>query len=118
MKGNNLYLSQTPTYGSGDRSYNHTVVYHATNLVIDGDINKETTKALGALSDITGVVFFAERVYLTDRVNYVNATIIADEVNTCAFQAANPGVKLKLSNLSSNICNKSVIFDQPVMAKR
>ena len=118
VKAGNLYLSKTPTFASDDREHNHTIVYQATNLIIDGDLNKELTKSMISPYDTTGVVILADRVYLTDRTTYVNATIIADEVNTCAFQAANPGQKLKMSNLNSNICNNSVIFDQPVVTKR
>ena len=118
VKAGNLYLSKTPSFASDDREHNHTIVYQATNLIIDGDLNKELTKSMISPYDTTGVVILADRVYLTDRTTYVNATIIADEVNTCAFQAANPSQKLKMSNLNSNICNSSVIFDQPVVTKR
>lgn len=118
VKAGNLYLSKTPSFASDDREHNHTIVYQATNLIIDGDLNKELTKSMISPYDTTGVVILADRVYLTDRATYVNATIIADEVNTCAFQAANPSQKLKMSNLNSNICNSSVIFDQPVVTKR
>ncbi|MBR5419348.1 hypothetical protein IK110_03820 [Candidatus Saccharibacteria bacterium] len=118
VKAGNIYISKTPTFASNDRAHNHTIVYHATNLVIDGDLNNENTKTMAQPWDLTGVIIIADNVYLTDRVNYVNATIIADEVNTCAFQSSNPSLKLKMSDLGSSICNKSVIFDQPVVIRR
>ena len=118
IKATSLYLSKTPKFSNDDHAHNHTIVYHATNLVIDGDLNVETAKPMSAPRDLTGVVIIADNVYVTDRTTYINATIIANELNTCAFQSANPGSKLRMSDLSSTVCNKSVVFDQPVITKR
>ncbi len=118
IKATSLYLSKTPKFSDDDHVHNHTIVYHATNLVIDGDLNVETAKPMSAPRDLTGVIIIADNVYVTDRTTYINATIIANELNTCAFRSANPGSKLRMSDLSSTVCNKSVVFDQPVITKR
>jgi len=115
---NNIYLSKTPTFDS-DYSGNRTIVYHATNIVIDGEkINDERSVQRENLSGVTGVVILADNVYLTDKVKYVNATIIADTVNTCAFKSSDPSVKLEMKHLTSSVCNSSVVFDSPVVAHR
>jgi hypothetical protein len=116
IKTNNLYLSKTPTFA--DDNGNHTVIYRATNVVIDGDLNKQVAKAMTTLNGVTGVIILAENVYLTDSVKYVDATIIADKVNTCAFKSSDPTRELRMSDLNANVCNQSVIFDSPVITKR
>ena len=116
VKTNNLYLSKTPTFA--DDNGNHTVIYRATNVVIDGDLNKQVAKAMTTLNGVTGVIILAENVYLTDSVKYVDATIIADKVNTCAFKSSDPTRELRMSDLNANVCNQSVIFDSPVITKR
>ena len=116
VKTNNLYLSKTPTFA--DDNGNHTVIYRATNVVIDGDLNKQVAKAMTTLNGVTGVIILAENVYLTDSVKYVDATIIADKVNTCAFKSSDPTRELRMSDLNANVCNQGVIFDSPVITKR
>ncbi|MBR5418780.1 hypothetical protein IK110_00820 [Candidatus Saccharibacteria bacterium] len=116
VKSDNIYISKTPTFT--DSNSNHTIIYHAGNIVIDGDINKELTQTQTNLSGVTGVVIFANNVYITDAVKYINATIIADNVNTCAFKSASPNTKLEMKDLTSTVCNSSLVFDAPVVAHR
>ena len=116
IKANNIYLAKVPTFADDDS--NHTIVYRATNVVIDGDLNNQVAKSMSTLNNVTGVFIIAENVYLTDAVRYVNATIIADKLNTCAFKSADPTKELRISNLNANVCNQSLIFDSPVITKR
>lgn len=113
VKSDNIYLSKTPTFANNNS--NHTIVYHANNIVINADLNSENGKVQSNPAGITGVVIFANNVYITDAVRYINAIIIAENVNTCAFKTSNPGTKLEMKDLTSSVCNSSLIFDQPVV---
>ena len=103
-------------------SRNRTVVYSLPNntLVINGNINKQD----GAISNngqINGVVIIANKVLIASDVTYINATIVANEVNTCAFASDGSAVSfadLKWTGSGSRPCAKSLQFDSPVSTKR
>ena len=100
---------------------NKTVVYSmpSKTLVIGGNINAQNG-ALTSAGQASGVVIVADKVLITSEVTYINATIIANEVNTCAFAG---GAKVSFSDLKwtgsdSRACAKSLQFDAPVSTKR
>ena len=101
---------------------NNTIVYSLPNktLVIDGNINAQN----GALSNVaqaSGVVIVADKVLISSNVTYINATIVANEVNTCAFKADGSTIsfnELKWTGASNYPCAKSLQFDSPVSTKR
>ena len=106
----------------GLTSRNNTIVYSLPNktLVIDGNINAQN----GALSNVaqaSGVVIVADKVLISSNVTYINATIVANVVNTCAFKADGSTIsfnELKWTGASNYPCAKSLQFDSPVSTKR
>lgn len=97
--------------------YNRTLVYDAGDngtIVLDNDIIlNDNNASLDSLDDIAGGVIIANKVYITDKVKRIDAIIIANEVNTCAY--AN-GAKIEgINNLHAGICNNSLIFNAPVI---
>lgn len=126
---NNLYISSLPNISNaqfaekGIGRPNHTIVYSAPNhsIVIDGDaINYDSGQKVGA-DDLTQVIIAAKNVYFTNRPTYINAIIIADNVNTCRFDGASRvaiGGKSGANIMSSNTCNTALRFDSPVIAKK
>ncbi len=70
---------------------------------------------------INGVVIIANKVLIASDVTYINATIVANEVNTCAFASDGSAVSfadLKWTGSESRPCAKSLQFDSPVSTKR
>ncbi len=103
-------------------SRNRTIVYSLPNntLVIGGNINRQN----GTLSNngqVNGVVIIAKKVLIASDTTYINATIVANEVNTCAFASDGSAVSfadLKWTGSESRPCAKSLQFDAPVSTKR
>ena len=124
----NLYINALPRitndqYASKNiEKPNPTIVYSAPdkNIVIDGNLNEDNGGKNG-LDGITQVIIIAKNVYFTSNPTYVNAIIIANEVNTCRFSGGNKvsvGGKGSASVIDSGTCSGSLRFDSPVIVKR
>ncbi len=124
----NLYISSLPNLteaqftDKGIEKRNRTIVYDAPDrsVIIDGDIVANSGDN-STIDGLTQVVIFAKNVYITDRPTYINAVIIAGTVNTCKYVGNNSvsvGGKNGATTLSSNLCNKSLRFDAPVVANK
>lgn len=124
----NLYINALPNItneqfaAKGIERPNHTIVYSAPdkNIVIDGDLGYNGGNIAGADS-ITQVIIIAKNVYFTSAPTYINAVIIANEVNTCRFVGANKvavGGKGSAGTIDSTQCNQALRFDAPVIVKK
>jgi len=124
----NLYISSLPNISNeqfaekGIESPNHTIVYSApeNSIVIDGNLNYDGGLKVGS-DDLTQVIIIAKNVYFTSQPTYINAVIIADNVNTCRFDSGTRvavGGKSGASIISSNVCNQALRFDAPVVVKK
>jgi len=101
---------------------NNTVVYSLPDktMVIDGNINRQSA-SISSPGQVSGVVIIADRVLISSNVTYINATIVANEVNTCAFKSDGSAISfndLKWTGSSDYACAKSLQFDAPVSTKR
>jgi len=124
----NLYIGSLPNISDsqfidkGIDKPNRTVVYSApeNNIVIDGDIGYDNGQK-GTIDSLTQTIIFAKKVYITDRPTYINAIIIADEVNTCKFVGTTKvsvGGKGVSGTINQNQCNRTLRFDAPVVVKK
>ena len=91
---------------------NRTIVYNIKGtLKITGNINDERNVNKSGLSDLTGVIIIAKDIEIDRKVSYINATIVAkSSLNTCE--------SFKLSDLNSEVCNTTIVFDAPVFTKK
>ena len=125
----NAVLSSVPKFTTNT---NRTIVYRVKGtLVIRGSaINDERGMAKTELSEVTGVIIIADKVWIDASVDYINAAIITTdaanaEINTCKY-ANGTEIKIGTSNeteasrgtLSSAVCNNALVFDGPVFTKR
>jgi len=124
----NLYINALPhitndQYASKNiEKPNPTIVYSAPdkNIVIDGNLNEDNGGKNG-LDGITQVIIIAKNVYFTSNPTYVNAIIIANEVNTCRFSGGNKvsvGGQGSANVIDSNTCSSPLRFDSPVIVKK
>ena len=113
IKSPNGYISKVPT------DVGNTIIYNISGiLIIDGNINDQRGKKMTSLSDIKNVIIIANKVWITDRVDYINATIIAkSELNTCKYISSTMAA-VSQSNLNASTCNTSLIFEAPVITKK
>ena len=121
-------LSSVPKFAT---STNRTIVYRVNGtLIIRGSyINDERSERKTNLSDITGVIIIANRVWIDASVKYINAAIVttnADnaEINTCKYDGGTT-IKIgtgngsaELGTLSSAVCKDALTFDGPVFTRR
>ena len=123
----NAVLDQTPKFATNT---NKTIVYNVDGtLTIRGNINDERNKSMSTISDPTGVIIIANKVWIDAAVDYINATIITRdvddaEVNTCKTSGGTT-IKIGTGNsdskrgtLSSAVCYKTLVFDGPVFTSR
>ena len=113
IKSPNGYISKVPT------DVGNTIIYNISGvLIIDGNINDQRGKTMTSLSDIKNVIIIANKVWITDKVDYINATIIAkSELNTCKYISSTMAA-VSQSNLNASTCNTSLIFEAPVITKK
>ena len=136
-----------PETGESYSGRNHTRVIQVTNensnavLVIDSDIKVGSAKkqadnsiatsenpALGSSGDISQVVIIADKILITSRVKQIDAIIIANEVNTCAYTSLNNLINDTKAvigehgsnsvTISSNTCNEQLHFRAPVFTNK
>ena len=94
----NFNNNQTIVNASGETvlDRNHTrVIETSGTMVIDGNIivgdrnNHDDDPVLNNTGEIAQVVIVARKVEITSRVNQIDAIILADEVDTCAYTSVN-----------------------------
>ena len=114
------------------KKFNHTVVIDARGktLIIDNNIEFNKDLANKDINDVFNVIIFAKNVWFTSNPTHIDATIITDdgnddtytaEVNTCRFNmidSANYDSISDVKQLDSDKCNKSLIFDAPVITEK
>ena len=124
----NLYVNSLPNLtdqqfaDKGVENRNRTIVYSlpGKSIVIDGNIGA-ISGALSTIDNLPQVIIFAKNVYITDQPTYINAIIIADEVNTCKFVGGAKvaiGGKGGAGTINDAQCNAELRFDSPVVVKR
>ena len=117
---------------------NFTYVYQVGTLIIDGDIyigrynngqNSDKDPTVYNANQLRQNIIVADKVLITGRVSHIEAMIIADEVDTCAYASledfiAGKRVAMKATNdstqrqLSNSVCNKELVITSPVIAKK
>ena len=115
---------------------NFTYVYQVGTLVIDGNmymgnynggINSDKDPILYNPNQMRQNIIVAKKVLITGRVNHIDATIIADEVDTCAYdtyQDFKDGKRVAVNatsgqkQLNSDSCSEPLTITAPVIAKK
>lgn len=126
--GKNLYIGSLPNISDaqfaskGIEKPNRTIVYSApsSNVIIDGNIG-DVSASGSTIDNLTQTIIFARRVYITDRPTYINAIIVANEVNTCKFVGATKvsiGAQNGATTIGQDQCNQALRFDAPVVVKK
>ena len=95
-------------------------------LVIDSDIRVGTGSnsdpSITDLSHLVQTVILAKNVEITSRVRHIDAVIIADSVNTCAYSSVENfanGKRAEIgSTISANTCNNPIVFRGPVLTRK
>lgn len=111
-----------------DSSGRGGVVVIDTDMV-QGTANNDTDPALSNVSQLSKQIIVAKKVYFTARVKRVDAMIIADEVNTCAYASYDDFIANRPTTsgttdtssgtpLSSNNCNTNITFNAPVLTRK
>lgn len=124
----NLYVSALPDLTNEQfaaknvEKRNRTIIYSAPgkSIVIDGNIGQDGGSK-NSIDELTQVVIFAKNVYFTSNPTYVNAIIIADEVNTCKYVGSTKyavGGQGMAETISSGTCYQPLRFDAPVVTKK
>ena len=116
--------------------FNATSVHEVSGTyVLDGDVLIGDGEGNDFIDDPTYTnlgqsvmrVFVADKIYLTNKVERVDAILIANEINTCAYNTYEDfmaGKKAVIGGesgsvmLNSTMCNNHVQFNAPVMAKK
>lgn len=116
--------------------FNATSVHEVSGTyVLDGDVLIGDGEGNNFIDDPTYTnlgqsvmrVFVADKIYLTNKVERVDAILIANEINTCAYNTYEDfmaGKKAVIGGesgsvmLNSTMCNNHVQFNAPVMAKK
>ncbi|MBP5655995.1 hypothetical protein J6X15_00195, partial [Candidatus Saccharibacteria bacterium] len=83
----------------------------------DAEYDSTLTRA----GEVVQNIIIAKRVLITSRVSRIDAIIIADEVNTCAFKSINDVKDYSLAaigNIDADDCNNQLHFRGPVITKK
>jgi len=98
-------------------------------LIITDDIisNNRTGTTYQKIGDIAQTIIIADEVEITANVEDIEAIIVANKVNTCAYANENgalSGVMYEIGGdgsdpkyISSDVCNKQLVFHAPVLTK-
>ena len=92
--------------------------------IIVGDARNGSFDAdptLDRLAQARKNIIVADRVFITNKVTRIDAIIITDELNTCAydsFSSFQNGVMTSIGTLDANHCNSSLIFNGPAITKK
>ena len=135
IKSGNGLLATTAT---GDTLYNRidgsafltstpaapkqTTIYRVDgDLVIGGNIlTASGDPSYNKTDSIRQNLIFANRVLIMPTVTKIDAVIVADEVDTCAYLSTaklNSGTRTTTTSLTSNLCSNQLIFEAPVITK-
>ena len=115
---------------------NFTYVYEVGTLVIDGNLyvgeyinssSSDKDPTLYNPNQMRQEIIAADKVYITGRVTNIDATIIANEIDTCAyatFDDFKAGKRVAVNansnqrQLDSTTCNENLVITAPVIAKK
>ncbi|MCR5572251.1 MAG: hypothetical protein K6F57_00545 [Candidatus Saccharibacteria bacterium] len=90
-------------------------------LVIDEDIRiSQSDPDLTNISQARQIIILADNVLITHKVKRVDALIITNNINTCAYSSyANfiSGTMAEIGKISANQCNDAITFTAPVITK-
>ena len=115
---NNTTLSLITDSGGSSRD---AVVNVTGTLTIDEDIRiGEGDPDLTDISQTRQAVILADKVLITHKVKRIDALIIANSVNTCAYTSYNNflnDIKTKIGEISANQCNETIAFTAPVITR-
>ena len=125
---NNLYVNALPNLSNdqfaekGVTKPNPTIVYDAPgkNIVIDGNLGYDGG-AKSTIDSLAQVIIVAKNVYFTDAPTYINAIIVADNVNTCKYSGGenvSVGGVGGAVTLTNTRCSQALQFDAPVVTKK
>ncbi len=135
FNNNQEYTDEDTGITYADRNYTRVIQVtnddHNATLIIDSDIkvgdykndsNTNDDPELHNTGEIVNFIIIADNVDITWRVNQIDAIIVADHINTCAYGSLNDlktGTKAVVgSNVSSETCNEQIHFRAPVATKQ
>ena len=121
-------------FWSDEHTFNWTYVYEISGtFVLDGDIkvgdirdggnNYKDDPILERLGNVRVPIISVNKLHLTNKVKRIDAIILANEIDTCAYNTYYDflnGNKINVGgdNLSANVCNNTVEFRAPVYTKK
>lgn len=129
-----LDMVMNHNFWSDTETFNWTYVYEINGtFVLDGDIkvgdirdggnNYRDDPTMQRLGNVRVPIISVKKLHLTNRVTRIDAIILADEIDTCAYNTfadfvSGNRIKDDRSNLSADVCNNTVEFRAPVYTKK
>ena len=129
-----LDMVMNHNFWSDTETFNWTYVYEIDGtFVLDGDIkvgdirnggnNYRDDPVMQRLGNVRVPIISVDKLHLTNRVTRIDAIILANEIDTCAYNSyadfvSGNKIKADRSNLSADVCNNTVEFRAPVYTKK
>ena len=129
-----LDMVMNHNFWSDTETFNWTYVYEIDGtFVLDGDIkvgdirnggnNYRDDPIMQRLGNVRVPIISVKKLHLTNRVTRIDAIILANEIDTCAYNSyadfvSGNKIKADRSNLSADVCNNTVEFRAPVYTKK
>ena len=129
-----LDMIMNHNFWSDTKTFNWTYVYEiGGTFVLDGDIkvgdirdggnNYHDDPIMQKLGNVRVPIISVDKLHLTNRVTRIDAIILANEIDTCAYNSyadfvSGNRIKADRSNLSADVCNNTVEFRAPVYTKK
>ncbi|MBQ5478061.1 MAG: hypothetical protein IIT64_09730, partial [Bacteroidaceae bacterium] len=129
-----LDMVMNHNFWSDTETFNWTYVYEiGGTFVLDGDIkvgdirngqnNYRDDPTMQRLGNVRVPIISVDKLHLTNRVTRIDAIILANEIDTCAYNSyadfvSGNRIKSDRSNLSADVCNNTVEFRAPVYTKK
>ena len=129
-----LDMVMNHNFWSDTKTFNWTYVYEiGGTFVLDGDIkvgdirdggnNYRDDPTMQRLGNVRVPIISVDKLHLTNRVTRIDAIILANEIDTCAYNSyadfvSGNRIKADRSNLSADVCNNTVEFRAPVYTKK
>jgi hypothetical protein len=129
-----LDMVMNHNFWSDTETFNWTYVYEIKGtFVLDGDIkvgdirdggnNYRDDPTMQRLGNVRVPIISVDKLHLTNRVTRIDAIILANEIDTCAYNTfadfvSGNRIKADRSNLNADVCNHTVEFRAPVYTKK
>jgi hypothetical protein len=98
----------------GDNSTGRRELVIARDMVLNGD-------TMNDIGDVYNIIIFADKVSVMSNVKRIDATIIANEVNTCGYNYDGSRMETignDVRKLDASKCNEQLVFNAPVITSK